>query len=558
MVKTVRNALLFRMRNFRSRKTALFLVVTILVSVFAVNGDRESVYAAQKNAVYQKYSTKIDNRIKKIQNHQTDIQTVGTVFYISSSTGNDQNDGLSPETAWKTCAKMNEDADGVIHDSVEKYGGATVLFKRGDVWKRDGISLWYPNMIYSTYGTGEKPVFDFSLADAADPSMWKLKKGTKNIWIYQDKVPFLGSLTLNDRYSADNHDAYYDYKTKKWYECCPNGHYDQKTEKVCCNYKQKKYVNVNKLPENSFFVDVRPSKKWLDKESSNMIVYDCDEVGTLYFSCKKGNPGKVYKSIQLCQGGGLFCGNSCTYDDLVVKNTGGQAFSNFVENEYACKGCTLQNCEVYFCGDSYSDFNSSEHIGTVGGECASFHGGSSRYYNNYFYGSREGGITVEVGDPLSNKKLKVGDIIIEGNVFDACDAGIGVICFSEKGKNIDFSDITIHDNFFRNIGYAHDADGNDVHPLGLLGFWDHSAQVKMDRVSFTNNLILFAEDKVINLEETNRKNYLVTKNNVAILKKNAGNHLRRVTDRKYQETYYDSVKKAKPYIGSFGTVKWVD
>ena len=80
----------------------------------------------------------------------------------------------------------------------------------------------------------------------------------------------------------------------------------------------------------------------------------------------------------------------------------------------------------------------------------------------------------------------------------------------------------------------------------------------MDRVSFTNNLILFAEDKVINLEETNRKNYLVTKNNVAILKKNAGNHLLRVTDRKYQETYYDSVKKAKPYIGSFGTVKWVD
>ena len=165
---------------------------------------------------------------------------------------------------------------------------------------------------------------------------------------------------------------------------------------------------------------------------------------------------------------------------------------------------------------------------------------------------------MEVGDPLSNKKLKVGDIIIEGNVFDACDAGIGVICFSEKGKNIDFSDITIHDNFFRNIGYAHDADGNDVHPLGLLGFWDHSAQVKMDRVSFTNNLILFAEDKVINLEETNRKNYLVTKNNVAILKKNAGNHLLRVTDRKYQETYYDSVKKAKSYIGSFGTAKWVD
>ena len=322
--------------------TAVSVSVSCLISIFYGETGTVSVDAAQKSAVYQKYDKEIDKRVKAIKEHKTDIETVGTVYYVSSSTGNDDNDGLSPETAWKTCKRVNEDPNGVIYDGVKKNGGATVLFKRGDTWKRDGIGLWYPNMVYSTYGTGAKPVFDFSLADATDPAKWTLKKGTKNIWIYKDKVPFLGSLTLNNKFSADNYVGYYDYRTKKWYESCPNGHY--KDDKYCCNYKKKKYLNINKLPSNSFFVDVRPSKKYLDKTSGDLYVYDCEQMGTLYFNCKKGNPGKVYKSIQLCQGWGLSFGNNCVIDDLVVKNTGNQAIANMVDEN--AKGCTLQNCEV--------------------------------------------------------------------------------------------------------------------------------------------------------------------------------------------------------------------
>ena len=137
------------------------ITITLFTGMFGSTGENLVANAAQKSTVYQQYSKKIDKRVKQIKNHKTDIKTVGTVFYVSSSTGDDANDGLSPETAWKTCKRVNEDQDGVIYQSVEENGGASILFKRGDTWKRDGINLWYPNMVYSTYGTGAKPVFDF-------------------------------------------------------------------------------------------------------------------------------------------------------------------------------------------------------------------------------------------------------------------------------------------------------------------------------------------------------------------------------------------------------------
>lgn len=538
--------------------TAVSVSVSCLISIFYGETGTVSVDAAQKSAVYQKYDKEIDKRVKAIKEHKTDIETVGTVYYVSSSTGNDDNDGLSPETAWKTCKRVNEDPNGVIYDGVKKNGGATVLFKRGDTWKRDGICLWYPNMVYSTYGTGAKPVFDFSLADAADPAKWTLKKGTKNIWIYKGKVPFLGSLTLNNKFSADNYVGYYDYRTKKWYESCPNGHY--KDDKYCCNYKKKKYLNINKLPSNSFFVDVRPSKKYLDKTSGDLYVYDCEQTGTLYFNCKKGNPGKVYKSIQLCQGWGLNFGNNCVIDDLVVKNTGNQAIANMVDEN--AKGCTLQNCEVYFCGDTYISFSNSEHRGMVGGECSGFHGPGARYYNNYFYGSREGGFTVELGwtGALTGENKNLGDVRANGNVFDKCDGGIGVICFTESAKGVDMSNIMIDNNYFREIGCAHDANsmGDDVHSLGILHIWDHSGEIKMSQMVFSDNLILYTDDRVINLEQTKRRKMMTAKNNTVILKKKSGMHLLRVSDWNWNETYYDTVAKVKTYLGTFGKVIWVD
>jgi hypothetical protein len=76
-------------------------------------------------------------------------------FYVSNS-GDDSKDGLTPETAWRTIAKVNK--------QVLKPGDA-VLFKRGDTWFRESLKVGYSGtaenrVIYSAYGEGARPVFD--------------------------------------------------------------------------------------------------------------------------------------------------------------------------------------------------------------------------------------------------------------------------------------------------------------------------------------------------------------------------------------------------------------
>jgi len=96
------------------------------------------------------------------------VHTLGTIsvtnYYISSSTGNDANNGRSPATAWKTLAKLNTTFWQNLNP------GDSVLFCRGDTWTRfepdnfgrlevgvasEGIIT---GVTIGAYGTGEIPV----------------------------------------------------------------------------------------------------------------------------------------------------------------------------------------------------------------------------------------------------------------------------------------------------------------------------------------------------------------------------------------------------------------
>ncbi|MBE6623328.1 MAG: hypothetical protein E7621_04005 [Ruminococcaceae bacterium] len=74
-----------------------------------------------------------------------------SIYYVSAN-GCDKNDGLTPETAWKSISKVNETI----------AGGDEVRFRCGDtfygkIWAKDGISADKPTT-YTSYGEGKKPV----------------------------------------------------------------------------------------------------------------------------------------------------------------------------------------------------------------------------------------------------------------------------------------------------------------------------------------------------------------------------------------------------------------
>lgn len=77
----------------------------------------------------------------------------GTTYYISDSLGNDENDGLSEETPWKTIERLA---------TVSLTAGDTVRFKSGDIWygafELDVSGGEKDNPItFTSYGEGEKP-----------------------------------------------------------------------------------------------------------------------------------------------------------------------------------------------------------------------------------------------------------------------------------------------------------------------------------------------------------------------------------------------------------------
>ena len=75
----------------------------------------------------------------------------GKTYYISSIHGDDSNSGTSPDKAWKSPVKAGE-----------VPSGSAVLFECGSVFRRTQNKWFFKavsNVVYSTYGTGAKPVF---------------------------------------------------------------------------------------------------------------------------------------------------------------------------------------------------------------------------------------------------------------------------------------------------------------------------------------------------------------------------------------------------------------
>ncbi|MBK7978947.1 MAG: hypothetical protein IPK06_02825 [Ignavibacteriae bacterium] len=83
------------------------------------------------------------------------LRLYGTTYYIDATNGNDNYDGLTPETSWQTISKLN---------TMYFNPGDEILFKRGEEWREQfnptsSGSEKFP-IIIGAYGSGNKPIFN--------------------------------------------------------------------------------------------------------------------------------------------------------------------------------------------------------------------------------------------------------------------------------------------------------------------------------------------------------------------------------------------------------------
>ena len=105
----------------------------------------------------------IRKMITKLQNAQAALISIheptgDVVYYVDAENGNDDNDGTSPETAWKTLQKAS---------SIRKLtAGGKILLKAGCTWNGEQLLVNGAEgtadepVVIGSYGEGEKPVIN--------------------------------------------------------------------------------------------------------------------------------------------------------------------------------------------------------------------------------------------------------------------------------------------------------------------------------------------------------------------------------------------------------------
>lgn len=237
-----------------------------------------------------KEAAALRNKILSTGNTDEIYNITGKKYYVSPK-GNDDNDGLTPATAFKT---VNSKA----FTSMVKPGDA-VLFERGGVWRLSNSIKAREGVTYGSYGTGEKPAFYMSPYNYAMPEFW-LPSKRENIWKVSAADNDIGLIVFNEG-------------------------------EIVGDKKSSGLVALEKTGDYFY-----------NREQDTVYVY-----------CDKGNPGKVFNDIEICFSKAVFSVSrveNVTIDNLKIKYGGSMAVSMVTSD-----GSTVTNCEIGFIGGAYQN-----------------------------------------------------------------------------------------------------------------------------------------------------------------------------------------------------------
>ncbi len=219
--------------------------------------------------------------IENIVNSENSFEIKGKAYYVSEKNGNDENDGLSPETAWKTLSSLKK---------AKLYFGDAVLFERGGVYR--GQMAVARGVSYGAYGdqSQPKPLIMQSKKNYADPDAWTAVEGHPNVWQLKNAIANAGIV-------AFDHDiqAYGDYDAL---------------------YGQM--MNIHTFGFET-----------LDDLTEDLQFYNDLDTNKFYLYCEGGNPGTRFKSIEIGEKVNLITGSADNVhlDNLMLKYSGGHGMA---------------------------------------------------------------------------------------------------------------------------------------------------------------------------------------------------------------------------------------
>jgi len=321
----------------------------------------------------------------------------GTAYYVSND-GNDDNDGLTPETAWQTISRLAQEAGGWEREGVLKPGDA-VFFRRGDIFRDQNFHLGTDGLTFSAYGEGEKPIFTTSSENGSGGEKWELiyeDNTGKKIWQYYRDMSDVSRLILNDGEAITTR-IYEFYDGNGYISCEATGWWQHEAEGVT--------LLDTLLPlEDSMIEDLTIISRPERFEGWDYI--DCG-VGPLYLRCDSGNPGELFDSIEFTEyalsSNIYLCASNCVFDNISFRCNG----KSYIQPDKwkEVQNTVIQNCEFAYGGCTVTFYREREDgalVVEVQGDGIYNIVRNTTIRNNYFHDGAISSVTYE-GDNFDDK-----------------------------------------------------------------------------------------------------------------------------------------------------------
>lgn len=439
-------------------KTAEAILATVM------KNDKAKQLAAEADTRKQEILSSQTAIVKSDEYIQGETYT-GTAYYVSNS-GNDDNDGLSPDTPFATMERLAR---------INFEYGDAIFFERGGIWRAatlpssirgtEGITL-------SAYGEGEKPRLYGSPENGGGSEKWELYYKGENgekIWKYINEMTDCPAIVgAGDVCIARRDMAYWDGSAFKVYEDITQN-----------------YVFTEQLKNHELFVDLPYAESMMP---DNLFYREWNKArgcytyltGPLYVRNDEGNPGELYDSIEFIAAYGLTDGLSeyTTLDNLNISYSsrtvclGGSAEGKSIDH------ITCQNCVASWCGGQIHRFGSSPTetqygYAVIDGGGFNTNGSYETIKNCYAHHCFQEGIALET---FADDTEPCEHVVLDDNVVEYCVMGLTVINWDEepRAKHL-LENISVRNNYVMYSGFENYYNIPNLRPPTDDGSWDWGA-----------------------------------------------------------------------------------
>ena len=367
------------------------------------------------DAIMAEIDKKSDELKAKILSTKTTLKpAAGCTAYYVSADGNDENNGKTPETAWKTLERASNVG----------AAGDVIYFRRGDLFR--GNLVTKPGVAYSAYGEGDKPIICGSRFDGAKVGTWE-ETDVPNVYRYSERIADdVGLLVFNGGESyAIKVVAAFDIETKK---------------PIHDHATKLPFTGIKDLPADLFF--------YHDLGTPDIKAVN-ENYGYIYLRSDEGNPAERFDSIEFNWRGNIIVikGDNTTIDNLCVIYGGCHGVGSGSVN-----GLTVRNCEFAWIGGSLQYYK-EDGLPVRFGNAVEIYGLCKDYtvQNCYIHDVYDAGVTHQRGGSAP-VPIIMEDILYDSNLFVNCIYSIEYFNSQDNSDENIMRNVTMSNNICRNAG----------------------------------------------------------------------------------------------------------